>query len=254
MLRGIVLGIIALLCATPAFGENFQPTIYSDGASCPGNCDAHVVFHRSHNGTKFASLPSSPRSSPVACKVGEPCRICFDDRDSSCMDVLYRGNGPDKERFDFTPTFYETTCPIAGIPEALAKQCKSFDRQFTKLTADAVYCLSDEAHPGCKELLAAADAAKAADQPLWEECLEIGEAAFNRKHAADPAKQRSEHCAYEKKGTGGPNSKGQTWRRLLPAACQKNAYVGRDGLDCCDSNNMSLGGLGRECTNYTVKK
>ena len=36
--------------------------------------------------------------------------------------------------------------------------------------------------------------------------------------------------------------------------CQKDAYVGRDGLDCCDSNKMSLGGLGRECTNYTVKK
>ena len=65
-----------------------------------------LVFHRSHNGTKFASLPSSPRSSPVACKIGEPCHICFDDRDSSCMDVLYRGNGPDKERFNFTPAFY----------------------------------------------------------------------------------------------------------------------------------------------------
>ena len=114
MLRGIILGIIALLCATPAFAEDFQSTIYSDGASCPGNCDAHVVFHRSHNGTKFASLPSSPRSSPVACKVGEPCRICFDDRDSSCMDVLYRGNGPDKERFDFTPAFYEAACPMAA--------------------------------------------------------------------------------------------------------------------------------------------
>ena len=126
MHRGIILGIIALLCATPAFAENFQPTIYSDGASCPGNCDAHVVFHRSHNGTKFASLPSSPRSSPLACKVGEACRICFDDRDSSCMDVLYRGNGPDKERFDFTPAFYEAACPKAIRMEFIARMNADF--------------------------------------------------------------------------------------------------------------------------------
>lgn len=254
MLRGFALAVIAMLCTTPAFAENFLPTIYSDGASCPGGCDAHVVFHKSINGTKFASLPSSPRTSPVACKNGETCRICFDERDASCMEVLYRGNGPEKERFDFTPAFYEETCPKPGIPDALAKQCKSFDRQFAKLTVDAVYCLNEPAHAGCPELLATADTAKAADLPLWDECRQIGEAAFNRKHAGEPAKQRSEACAYEKKGTGGPNSKGQTWRRLLPAVCQKGAYVGRDGLDCCDGNKMSLGGLGRECTPYVVKE
>lgn len=163
-------------------------------------------------------------------------------------------NGPHKGRFDFTPAFYESTCSAQSLPDVLAEQCRSFERQYNDLTRDAVYCLSDPTYSGCDELLAAAESSKVSDQPFGDECREIGEAAFNRKYAAEPAKQRSLSCAYEKVGTGGPNSSGQTWKRLLPAACQPGAYVGRDGLDCCDSNKMSLGGLGRECTNYTVEK
>jgi hypothetical protein len=248
-----VLVVVALAWTWPVAADSLAPTIYSDGYSCPSNCDAHVVFNAAHNGTKYASLPESPRSSPVACKAGEICRICFDDTDSSCLNVMYRGGGPDKGRFDFTPAFYEATCPAESLPDALAVQCKSFERQYEKLTRNAVYCLSDPTFPRCAALLAAAESAKVADQPFWDECRE-GETAFNRKYAAEPVRQRSEHCAYEKVGTGGPNSRGQTWRRLLPAACQPGAYVGRDGLDCCDSNKMSLGGLGRECSNYTVEK
>jgi hypothetical protein len=250
----IALGLAAFLWAWPATADSFIPTIYSDGYSCPSNCDAHVVFNAEHNGTKYASLPSSPRSDPAACRMGEDCRICFDDTDESCLNVVYRGNGPHQGRFDFTPAFYEATCSTASLPEVLAAQCRSFERQYESLTRDAVYCLNDPAYAGCHELLAAADSSKISDQPFWDECRDIGEAAFNRKYADEPARQRSLGCAYEKVGTGGPNSSGQTWKRLLPAVCQPGAYVGRDGLDCCDSNKMSLGGLGRECTNYLVEE
>jgi hypothetical protein len=250
----LAVGVLVAGLSVPAAAETFIATIYNDRFSCPANCDAHVVFNEAHNGTTYASLPSSPRAAPVACKIGKACRICFDDSDASCLEVMYRGGGPEKGRFDFTKTFFEASCTKSNLPAVLAKKCRSFEDQFNKLTSNAVYCLSDPSAAGCRAVIEKAKAAKRADQPFWRECRRLGEVAYNRKHAKNPGKQRSHGCAYEKVGTGGPNSKGETWRRLLPASCRPGAYVGRTGLDCCDASRMSLGGLGEECSNFTVAR
>jgi len=252
LIAGFFLGVF--FAALPASAETFIPTIYSDGISCPNDCDAHVVFRTEYNGTKHASLPASPRGAPQACVIGQACRVCFDDTDGSCIEAVYRGSGPDKNRFDFTPAFFEATCGKPDLPRALTKTCAGFQRNFDQLTANAVYCLSQPDFTGCAEVIAKAEAAKAADKPLWDECISLGEAKFNRKHASTPSEQRDNACTYEKHGTGGPNSLGQTWRRLLPSACRTGAYVDRAGLDCCDANKMSLGGFGKQCGDFLLAK
>lgn len=245
---------LLLPTANAASADRFLPTIYSDGSACPHDCDAHVVFNRAHNGTKYASLPGSSRDAPERCTVGNTCRICFGERDDTCMEAIYRGGGPSKWRFDFTPAFYEVTCEKSPLPRAFNRQCAAFAEQYKRLTKHQSYCLADRTAKGCEEVLARAEAAKAADKLLWDECHRLGEQAFNRKYRNQPALQRSLACAYELHGTGGPNSKGETWLRLLPAACYSGSFVDRSGLDCCDSNKMSLGGLGKECTIYSVPK
>jgi len=243
----------SLSMGNDVFAAKNMPTIYADGVSCPNDCDAHVVFNKAHNGSKYASMPDSKRSAPVACKPGEACRVCFDDADDTCMEAIYRGGGPSKFRFDFTASFYEAKCPESDLPKTFSDQCKSFSKQYEKITATAFYCLNEPAAKGCAELIAAADKAKEADKPIYDECKQLGEAKFNAKYKGTPAMQRSLECAYEMHGTG-KNSKGETWRRLLPAACYAGSYVDRSGLDCCDKNKMSLGGFGSECKIYTVPK
>jgi hypothetical protein len=250
----VISALMTLFSTGFARADKFEPTIYSDGASCPNSCDAHVVFNKAHNGSRYASLPGSARSAPVACVVGQSCRICFDDADDTCTEAIYRGGGPAQGRFDFTPAYFESACPKPDLPHALAAVCASFESVFRTLTRQAVYCLNATDDAGCAAIVAKAEAAKAADKPFWDECRQLGLTAFNKKYAATPAKQRDLACAYELHGTGGPNSKGQTWRRLLPAACQEGAFVDRDGLDCCDSNTMSLGGFGKQCAAYLLKK
>ena len=248
--------LIALLLsfAAPAHAANFVATIYSDGFSCPANCDAHVVFHSSANGTRNAFLPASSQSNPKKCVPNEPCRICFSNDANSCMTVMYRKAGPSPGRFDFTPAFYEENCGKPGIPAAVASVCASFGKAYEKHTKENVYCLENTTHPACADILAKANSARVADEPFWQECRTLGESAFNAKYAATKSRQRSNACAYEREGTGGPNSKGEKWRRLLPAACQPSTFIGRNGLDCCDGRKVSLGGLGSECTPFLAKK
>jgi hypothetical protein len=95
---------------------------------------------------------------------------------------------------------------------------------------------------------------KAADDVLYDECKRLGEAVFNRKYTDNPAMQREHDCAYEKLGTGGPNSKGQSWKRLLGGACRPGTYVGKDGLDCCSGSLYAAAMLGGECKSFFVKK
>jgi hypothetical protein len=109
-----------------------------------------------------------------------------------------------------------------------------------KLSAGKVYCLADTQYAGCAAVIAPTQARKAADQPLWDECHKLGQKAFNQKYAAQKSKQRDHDCAYELHATGGPNARGERWARLLPAACQSGAYVGRDGTDCCDRPSVDL--------------
>ncbi len=252
MIRLVLFILATAFLGTVAEAQEFRATIYSDGLSCPGDCDAHVVFANRHNGTKYASAPASSRQNPEPCRNGRECRICFGSADSSCLKVIYRGGGPSDFTFDFTPAFFESYCGRSGLPGPVDQLCGSFQRRYDDYTRDAVYCVSDPRNSRCRDKIAEAEARKAEDKVLYDECLRVGEAAFNRAHPR--AQRRSLSCAYERHGTGGPNSRGTTWRRLLPAACQAGAYVGRDGLDCCDSNHMSLGGLGKECTPYLVQR
>jgi hypothetical protein len=221
-------------------------TIYDDGRSCPGGCDAHVVFHPEVNGTANAHLPSSMGRPYERCRSGQPCRICFDAGPNSCIVVLYRGGGPHRDAFDFTPAFYEEWCSKPDLPARLDDQCGALAIEARRLEG-RLNCIRHPEETRCRTVIDAARRAQAADQPSYDECRRVGEAAFNRDRPA--AQQRSNDCAYEKVGTG-RNSRGDTWRKLLPGACRDGTFVGRDGLDCCSGKLLSDGPLGIECKHF----
>lgn len=228
-------------------------TMYDDGKSCPNECDSHVVFNPRHNGTKNAFDPSSSRSAPRKCIVGQQCRICFSADESSCMSATYRGAGPAVRRFDFTPTFYEENCPKSNLPTTFDRQCRSA-QPVIAILKDQINCITKPEDEKCKSLMAALVKRKADDDVLYEECKSLGESAFNRKYSSQPEKQRSNDCAYEKLRTGGPNRKGERWRRLLDGACRPGTYVGKDGLDCCSGSLYAAATLGSECRSFFVRR
>lgn len=239
-----------LTAPPPPPAANMEPTVYDDGRSCPNDCDAHVVFHPNHNGTRNAFDPSSTRAAPRRCVAGRPCTICFSEAESSCMTATYRGAGPPPRRFDFTPAFYEENCPRSGLPTPLAAQCRAAQRALPALEARA-NCVATPEHEKCRVMMREAARRKAADDLMYEECLAEGEARFNRDK---PRRlQRSLACAYEKFGTG-RNSSGVTWRKLLDGACRPGTYAGRDGLDCCTGSLYEAALLGRECSLFFVAR
>lgn len=232
--------------------RNMTVTVYDDGRSCPGGCDAHVVFAPIHNGTRNAFDPSSDPSAPRRCVVGQPCKICFSADASNCMVVTYRGGGPPVGRFDFTPAFFEENCPNPGLPAPVAAKCRSAQAAMPALQAQ-VNCVANPEHEKCRALMQAAARRKAADDALYEECRSLGEAAFNRKYRNQPRMQRSLGCSYERHGTAS-NSQGVRWRRLLDGACRPGTYAGRDGLDCCTGSLYEAALLGRECAHFFVRR
>lgn len=250
------LGVISFTCLLLAFAlispqiqaKTMRLTIYDDGRSCPANCDAHVVFDSSLNGTVFAHDPSSSSAHFKKCAINTLCQICFDDRsNSSCMTAMYRGNGPHPRTFDFTPGFYKQNCSNPAIPTQLGQQCKSLAAA-ARVLDGRTNCIANPNDPKCVALMKAANSLQVADLPLYDKCKRDGETKFNKNRPV--AQQRSNDCAYEKKGTGGPNSSGKTWKRLLPGACRPGTFVGRDGLDCCTGNSFSDGPLGSECKGF----
>lgn len=239
---------IFLLLAADLFAVKL--TIYDDGFSCPANCDAHVVFHKTMNGTKHAHSPNSPPGRFDKCEPNTVCRICFDERAQECMNVMYRGGGPPANTFDFTPAFYEKHCAEPSIPPTLAAKCNALKADARTLDG-RVNCIKNPEHAKCVELISTAKQRQAADRPIYEQCKRMGESQFNNGRPV--SEQRSKDCAYEKRGTGGPNSRGVTWTRLLPGACRDNTFVGRDGLDCCNGSPLSDGPLGIECRGFYPK-
>jgi len=232
----------------------FEPTIYGDGASCPGGCDAHVVFRSEYNGTRNAFAPPlANRAAPQRCVIGQPCMVCFDDTDASCIETTYRGAGPPAQRFDFTAAFFAAHCGAPNLPAALQRKCASFEATAARYLRDGgVYCVAQPEHPLCTQMIGTAQAARAADQPLYDACRP-NESAFNARQP-DASTRRAHQCTYSHALTGGPNSRGVRWRRLMPAACPAGSYVGRDGLDCCERNaTVSLGGYGRECAIFVAR-
>lgn len=239
-----------LTAPPPPPAVDMTPTVYDDGRSCPNDCDAHVVFHPSHNGTRNAFDPSSTRSAPTKCVAGRPCTICFSEAASSCMTATYRGAGPPKKRFDFTPAFYEENCERPSLPPPVATQCRNARLAMPALESK-VNCVATPEHEKCRALMQEAARRKAADDLLYEECLREGEVRFN---SDKPSRlQRSLGCAYERFGTG-RNSAGVTWRRLLDGACRPGTYAGRDGLDCCTGSLYEAALLGRECALFFVAR
>lgn len=242
--------LLGILLPLQSAAEAVRLTIYDDGMSCPGNCDAHVVLHPSLNGTEFAHAPATPKSPYSKCTDGAPCELCLVSGHQQCLSVMYRGAGPTLMTFDLTPAFYEQACPSASTIPLLQTKCNEISKAAAGLTG-SVNCISEPANPLCKALMDAENRRRAEDQPLYEQCKTLGEAKFNA--AQEQSKHRSNDCAYESKATGGPNSKGTTWRRLLPGACRLGTFVGRDGLDCCNGNPVSDGPLGLECRAFYAK-
>lgn len=242
--------IISLILAANVLAASVKLTIYDDGLSCPAECDAHVVFHLSMNGTKFAHAPSSSSERFDRCAVNSECHICFDENSRECLTVMYRGGGPPPNTFDFTPAFYEKHCSQSPLPATLAAQCHSLKRQARTLD-ERVNCIRNPEQPQCLEIITTAKEKQAADRSTYEQCKREGESNFNRGRPR--AQQRSLGCTYEKQGTGGPNSRGKTWKRLLPGACRDKTFVGRDGLDCCNGEPISDGPLGIECQGFYPK-
>jgi hypothetical protein len=244
MLIRFLLTMLFLAAVVPASqAEVKKITIYADGVSCPANCDAHVVFNESMNGTEFAHKPGTKYSD---CVEDEECRICFESGEKQCLMVMYRGGGPKPNTFDFTPAFYQKACASTPAQPLLAKECVSL-KESAKALDGRINCLATPENPKCTAIIAAAKAARELDIPNYKKCLQMTEDAYNK--VVQVAEQRDNDCTYEKNGTG-KNSKGLTWRKLLPAACREGTYVGRDGLDCCSGNTFADGPLGRECRGF----
>ena len=241
---------IALSCCAMAFNasaETVHLTVYDDGRSCPGDCDAHVVFHSSMNGTEFAHAPTTSAQAYGKCVVGQVCRICIESGKKQCLETKYRGSGPPPMTFDLTPKFYQSACSQSPRPSSLAAKCKEIGLAAATLEKRR-NCILESGHPLCSDLMRLAVATRAKDLPAYELCMAEGEKEYNKPRPL--SERRSLGCAYEAKGTGGPNSKGSTWRKLLPASCRQGTFVGRDGLDCCSGNTWADGPLGTECRIY----
>lgn len=221
-----------------------MPTVYDDGKACPHDCDAHVVFDASHNGTRNAYDPASVRSDPRKCTIGQKCVICFSEADSSCIQATYRGSGPPKNRFDLTPAFFEENCGRSGLPAPIAAICREAIPQVETLRT-RLNCFQNPTHPRCKDLMERVAGRKAADEVLYAKCKSLTEPVFNRKYKDRVAMQRFDDCQYELLRRGGTPRK--RWHLLLDGACRPGTYVGKDGLDCCSGNLYQTALLDSEC-------
>ena len=240
----LVVMFIPLLSASFSAMAAPRLTIYDDGRSCPANCDSHVVMHRGLNGTIYAHQPDSADAAPLPCVLNTTCEICFDDAAAECLLTTYRGTGPGENTFDLTPAFYEEWCAKENLPGALEKQCQQLQQTERKLDG-RVNCINNSQIEACIELMEAATTSKADDQPRYDECKRVGQTAYN--DGRPDSEKRAHGCAYEYQSSGGPNSNGLTWKKLLPGACREGTFVGRDGLDCCSGVKFADAALGFEC-------
>lgn len=230
-------------------------TMYNDGRACPGGCDAHVVFPPSLNGTANAFLPPLANRGTAqdhACVNGQPCMICFDETDTSCIAVMYRGSGPPDGKFDFTPAFFNAWCPKSTMPAALVSECARIG-EAERSYASRINCFATPDADACADIMTAAAAAQAEDTLEYRLCTDIGVAAYNQQQP-DASRHRSTRagCGYSE-NTRKENSRGVRWQVLLPGACAAGSFVGRDGLDCCSSTLAVAAYLHPECTPYYPK-
>lgn len=217
--------------------QDMKITSYDDGRSCPANCDSHVVFQSSHNGTANAFRPG-PGADPFAirgrpelqeCIWGKACVICFSAANDSCLITTYRGSGPPRGRFDVTPAFLKKWCSKASLPATLSAKCISHMKAADRLAAKT-NCIANPTDAKCRDIMAVAVTRKQDDAPRYSECKRMGETAYNQS-LSDPSLRRTHDCAYflNRKHAGG-------WFLLAPGACRDGYYVGRDSLDCCSAD------------------
>lgn len=226
--------------------EDVKVTCYDDGLACPGGCDDHVVMHPRMNGTANAHLPESKPDLWQKCQQGGLCEVCFSADPEDCVTTTYRGAGPPFGKFDFTPSLYAKVCVQDKIPKGLEDKCSSLNRRVKRFNK-RINCISDPNHQECKRTMRRAVAKKQEDTTYYLECKRQGSLRFNDGYPSNM--QRETDCMYERYGTG-RNSNGLTWRKLLPAGCQDDSFVGRDGLDCCSAEVYSAACFPRECGIY----
>ena len=251
----MVMAVLSVCCTIvvppSAVADEMKATMYDDGLACPANCDSHVVFAARHNGTNNAFAPPiGNRSHPAKCVVGQECVICFGEPDESCITAVYRGAGPPKGRFDFTPAFFSENCDRTDLPGPLAQECAALKPQ-VEIYRRRINCFEKADDEPCKSIIATAEQEKEADKSERDACLAEGEAHYNARQT-DQSRQRSLGCNYEKFGTG-KNSNGDTWLKLLPGACRDGTYVGPFGTDCCSNNLFAAAKLGAECRKFFPK-
>lgn len=230
-------------------------TMYDDGLACPAGCDAHVVFHPAHNGTANAFAPPvENRAALQPCRNGEACVICFSSAAESCMLARYRGAGPPRGRFDFTPAFFESRCGEENLPATFGEACRSVERAIASFGYDVrVNCLkaqTDDAR--CAPLIRAARQAQQRDAVERARCLSLGgDAAYNAQQP-DPSLHRTLDCNYFLNQRG-ENAAGATWFKLTPGACRPDTFVGRDCLDCCSASVYAAAKLHPECRAFFLE-
>lgn len=248
-MRVLLVATFLLFTAVAQTGqaETIRLTLYSDGLSCPSNCDAHVVFSNELNGTQYAHQPGTQYNK---CVRDEQCRICIQSGERQCIQTIYRGVGPGKMTFDFTPAFYQDACAGNPAQPAMATKCIELKNAAKRLEG-RVNCITTPNEAPCIDIIARAKAAHELDLPKLQQCRAMGQDIYNRGNP--PTEKRRNNCTYEYKGTGGPNSRGTTWRKLLPAACRAGTYRGRDGLDCCAGDTIEDGPMGLECIGFYPK-
>jgi hypothetical protein len=269
MLRPITyLALLAWLaaCAGHDRASDFAPpaeamtvTAYGDGLSCPGGCDAHVVFAARHDGTRNAFAPgptllawrdqaaSHPCGGGPGPDAGRACVICFDDSDASCLLAMHRGNGPPAGRFDVTAAFLAEICPHTPLPPALAVACSNYRDAARRLSARHS-CIADDSPGACRDLMEAARAAWADDQPRYAACLAAGSDAAYNASVTDSRLHRAYDCAYF------ANQRNAAGLRLAPGACPYGSFVGREGYDCCGGDPARDALDPRECGLFYVEE
>jgi hypothetical protein len=244
--------LVSAFAAEPAI--NMRVTMYADGRSCPGGCDAHVVLHATRNGTRNAFHGDiSARANPERCHSGEYCTVCLGEADNTCMSARYRGHGPHRDALDFTPAFFEENCNKANLPERFLAKCRSLSKTVTRLRDEHLNCFVEHDDIRCRSVMTRALLTKEADFPFYNECKRLGESGFNRRYADRSEMQRRHDCAYSN-SIRRTNSSGRSWVILMPAACREGTFVGRDGLDCCSSSVYAAAGLGSECSEFFPRR
>jgi len=243
-----VLFAVFVLVAGPAQAEEaatLTMTTYDDGVSCPGGCDAHVVFNNRYNGSRNAFSPAEAgdplanraSASQFRCVNGKECVVCFAEASDSCIVTTYRGTGPPLGRVDATPAFMKHWCNKPALPEAVSTECKRLKANAASLAA-RINCFAEPAHDKCRDKMASAAAAKAADAPEFQKCVAMGVRSYNAQQPdSNLDRSLSADCPYYENQRQ-TNSSGDSWQKLSPGACREGFFVGPNGTDCCSGDTM----------------